>query len=197
MTARLPVLLAALLLGGCALAPRTPAPSAEEVHARWAAHREAVTAQAAFQLQGRVATPEGSASLRWTQFADGRYHLRLAGPLSLGAVVLRGDAASVEIITREGKRVSQNPQGELERLLGWPLPLETLGQWVRGLPEPTRAAQLLLDENGRALSLTQADWTLEYAEYRAVGTLHLPVRLEARAGERRISLIADDWTLTP
>lgn len=189
--------LGALLLSGCALVPQIPAPTAAEVAARWATHREAVSAQAAFQLQGRVATPEGSASLRWTQFADGRYHLRLSGPLSLGAVVLRGDAAEVEIVTREGKRISQNPQSELERLLGWPLALGTLSHWARGLPDNTSAAQLMLDENGRALSLTQNGWTLDYPEYRAAGPLLLPARLEARAGERRIGLIADSWTLLP
>ncbi|MGD9599715.1 MAG: lipoprotein insertase outer membrane protein LolB [Steroidobacteraceae bacterium] len=186
--------LAALLLAACAGAPvreRAPAP--------WPERRAALQADDAFALAGRVAIRADdtglNASLRWRQEGAVSY-VTLDGPFGVGGaqVELRGD--EFELRTSRGDHlVGEAARAELERRLGFPLPLAALRYWVRGVPEPHVGADEVVDvPHQRLASLVQDGWEIRYTEYLAGAAGSLPRRLSAERGGTRVRLVIDRWT---
>jgi outer membrane lipoprotein LolB len=187
--------LAATLLAGCAAVPRVAADRAA-AESGWAQRSAALSALNGFELHGRLAGSAlgARADLVWQQSADGRFSIRVSGPFGAGAIGLRGDAHQVEVTSRDGVLVTDDPEAWLYRELGWTLPVASLRWWVLGLPAPTADARLRVDGAGRAAELRQGQWTLRYTEYADAGDWSLPRRLEASNGEQEFRLLADRWT---
>ena len=82
----------------------------------------------------------------------------------------------------------------LERI-GWPLPVDALAWWVRGLQAPGKADAVALDADGRLQSLEQFGWQIEFDRYRTSNGEALPARLEARRGDYRVKLVTGRWRL--
>lgn len=185
--------LAAMLLAGCAVAPlRTPAPLP------WAERRAALQADDTFALSGRVAIHAAgtglNASLRWRQQGEVS-NVTLDGPLGVGGaeVEVRGDR--IELRTARGEHLEDDAaRAELERRLGFPLPLAALRYWVRGVPAPGEGADETIDEvHQRLTSLAQDGWLIRYREYEAAPSGDLPRRLSAERGDTRVRLVVDRW----
>lgn len=201
---RLLILAAALaVLPGCALLRATPGeqPASIEQQAAWQARVAQLATIDRFTLSGRVASGAlgFKADLRWKQHADGRFEMRVAGPFGARAAELAGDLREVTVRTGEGSAtVTTDPETWLEQALGVRLPVNGLRWWALGLPAPETEHQILLDPaQGRALRIAQNGWELRYLEYRAAGALDLPRRIEARNGDTRVLVLADQWTQLP
>lgn len=163
--------------------------------AKWRTHAAALTAISHFTLTGRAASGLGvKADLRWQQFDDQRFDIRIAGPFGAGAVVIRGTADDVEIRTKDGIEHTSDPQAWLQQRAGWTLPIAGLRWWALGLPAPDAPAQIELNAQGQLATLTQAGWTLQYDEYQDVNGVALPRRFEAKSAQIALKLIADQWT---
>ncbi|HET8881778.1 MAG TPA: lipoprotein insertase outer membrane protein LolB [Solimonas sp.] len=181
------------LCGACASLPPAPVDQAE-ADARWRAHRDKLAAITHFELNGRAASGHGvKADLRWQQFDDGRFAIRIAGPFGAGAVAISGTPDDVEIRTRDGSERTSDPQGWLLQRAGWTFPIAGLRWWALGLPAPDAPAQIELDAQGRIATLTQDGWTLRYDEYQPAQGLELPRRFEAKNAQITLKLIADEW----
>lgn len=190
----------ALALGACAsLPPRAPAgSSAIDSAADWPARRVALLALNDFALRGRVAVAAGgegfSVTLRWTQHgAAGQ--MQLAGPLGTGGLQVQIDGAELRVTDAHGEQLSGAPaRAELERRLGFELPLVQLAYWVRGVAEPGAAYSETLDAEGKRLaSLQQAGWRIDYATYAPSPPGVLPSKLVLLREGVRIRLIVDGW----
>lgn len=196
--AALLVLLA--LLAGCTSAPwrATPVPGADD--ARWAAHRAAVAALDAFTVTGRVAIQRGSegggAKLRWRQ-RGAEADLRIMAPLAQGSFRLQGDAQGVVLSAPDGQHYrAANFEALMAAHLGWSFPVDGARYWVRGIPDPRQpVAQLGLDADGRLSDLAQAGWRISVLEYAVGDGTPLPKRLFLNAGDLKIRLAIDAWTL--
>jgi outer membrane lipoprotein LolB len=70
--------------------------------------------------------------------------------------------------------------------------VDALVRWLRGSGSPEAALAYAAD--GRLRRLTDAGWVVDYADWRDVGGVELPGRIEARQGEARVRLVVDDWT---
>ncbi|NGY04385.1 lipoprotein insertase outer membrane protein LolB [Solimonas terrae] len=181
------------LCSACANLPSAPVDQAQ-IDARWRAHRDELAAITHFELNGRAASRLGvKADLRWQQFEDGHFNIRIAGPFGAGAVAIDGTPHDVEIRTKDGTEHTNDPQAWLLQRAGWTFPIDGLRWWVLGLPAPDTAAQIELDAQGRLATLTQDGWTLNYGDYQQVLNLDLPRRFEARNGQITLKLIADEW----
>lgn len=190
---------AALALSLSACATLSPAPHPES-GVRWAAHRAQVAQVHQFTLQGRVAGSGAlgvKADLRWQQFADGRFDLRLSGPFGAGALAIIGDANLVEVRSREGSAFTAEPERWLHQHFGWSLPIAGLRYWVLGLPAPDSPAELEFAADGTLVALEQNGWQLQYQDYQTVGSLRLPRRFQAANQDATIRVIADRWEDLP
>lgn len=196
----LPLLLAASLIGGCALVPSRPgqfAPPPAAAQAAWERQQTVLAASAGFHLQGRLAVKgEGlSGALRWRQ--DGsRFELRLVGPFGAGALSLSGDDLLVAIKARDLDLVTTEPEQVLAAQTGWQLPLTALRWWVLGLPAPDSPASIDIDRDGRMQGLRQLGWSLEFSDHRP-GFPSLPGRIEARRADWQALLSVQTLTLDP
>jgi outer membrane lipoprotein LolB len=189
---------AALCLAACATLP-PPAPITTPVD--WPQRRAQLQRNGDFTLKGRLAVAAGeegfSAGLRWQQ-RDAAGLIELDGPFGVGGLRLQLRGEALELTTSRGERLDGDAaRDELERRLGFALPLESLRYWVRGVPDPASAADERLDAQApRLAGLAQAGWTIDYPAYvddPARGAL--PRRLSAVREGTRLRLVIEAWTL--
>jgi outer membrane lipoprotein LolB len=120
-------------------------------------------------MAGRVAVRYGqdsaSGRVQW-RHSDSRDDLLITNPLGQGvARITRADGA-VRLDTAEGQSYRAGDAVSLtEQVLGWPLPLEGLQDWIRARPADGVPGQALRDGEGRLARLRQDGWDVEYQEY--------------------------------
>lgn len=185
------LLLSALLLAGCAGKPVAEAP-------RWAA--ELAAAQTRFAIRGKVGFRRGesggSAALTWQQEGE-RYRLAANGPLGQGATRISGDAARVRIENSDGMRESDMPESLLADAIGWPVSINSLSWWVRGLPAPGSEAAVENDAEGRPVRIRQQEWDIVLDRWRGDTGVVLPYRVIASGGDSRVTLLIERWEFPP
>lgn len=191
---------ATLLLSACHTTPKKPI-NTEFSQRNWEIRRSTLTAVQSFELRGRLAEKGLTGSrgdLTWQQAGE-RFDVHVSGPLGIGALSINGNPRSVEIKTKDGVFVTSSPESFMQSKLGWSLPVMQLPFWVLGLPAPMRAnpAMVLLDDSGRAQTIKQADWVINYTEYQTVGALVLPRKLDLTNGNRGFRIVIDEWMGTP
>lgn len=183
---------AALLLAGCVHRPPAALPA-------WSAEDMAQVTR--FDIKGKVGFRRGetggSAALLWQQEND-RYRLTATGPLGAGSVRIDGTSARVRIEDGNGNRESNDPEALLAEAIGWPVSINSLAYWVRGLPAPQAegeaAAEIVRDAGGRPVRLRQQEWEVVYDRWQADGTRLLPHKVVATGGDSRVTLLIERWT---
>lgn len=152
------------LLAACATTPRAPADRT---------------------YTGRFAVTTASAEKR--ENVSGRFDLEIRGlqqtlELSspLGTTVARievepGAARATGVQMQEVR--GADADALTEKLLGWPLPVSGLADWIEGRPVPSRLARVER-EGGRIVLLEQDGWTIRLADYfEVIGATDRPRRL--------------------
>jgi outer membrane lipoprotein LolB len=185
-----------LSLAGCRTAPPAsiPGPGAD---APWAEQRAALEKLDRFHLDGRVAVAANgqgfSASLRYEQLPRGS-NLSLDGPLGIGGlrVALEGD--TLEIATSRGEKLDGDAaRAELERRLGFALPLSELRWWLLGIPAPGEADVHQDAGTGEIKDFTQGGWRISVNTRGAGLGFSLPQRLTAEREGARFKLLVERW----
>jgi len=181
--------LAVLFNSGCAsLSPSpTSAPPARE-------------ALDAFALEGRFSlrheNKNYSGKMSWRhQGADNT--LLLSSPVGQGMAEITTRENGAQLTTSDGKLYTAADAETLTRqVLGYPLPLVQLTDWVRGRDDAPGLAER--DAFGRPLRLSHQDWRIEYG-YEGDDPAAAPSRIFAeRTGGLELRLKIDEWTsLTP
>lgn len=189
----LTALLLAALLAGCAATP-PPAP----VAVPWSAEQAALLDR--YAIRGKVGFRRGdtggSANLVWQQEGD-RYRLSANGPLGQGATRITGNAAVVRIENNQGVRDSSNPEALLAEAIGWPVSINSLAWWVRGLAAPAGEATIERDPQGRPARIRQQDWDIQLDRWREDAGYVLPHRIIATGGDSRVTLLVERWEFPP
>jgi outer membrane lipoprotein LolB len=187
-----------LLLAGCAaLEQREPASAGWQAHSRQLAQLQQWTASG--KLAVRSADTAESASLVWQQ-DDQDTHLKLSGPLGVGATTIYSDGQQLEIQRGDEHRTLDISTPDAIVLnTGWDLPLLALAYWLKGLPSPHAKVQKLeLDPQTELLqNLQQDDWEVHYEQYGQFDEFALPTRLQIQRGETRAKVIISHWQTSP
>ena len=179
-------LAAVCLLAGCAGLPPASAPS-----------RAALSAQSAFSLEARFSLRSEernySGRLSWRHDGAGD-ELLLASPFGQGIAEISTGAGGARLKTADGQVASAATAEELTRqVLGYPLPIERLVDWVRARDSDEVATR---DERARPLELRHEDWRIAYA-YDSDDPEAPPSRIFAtRADGFELRLRIDEWQLT-
>jgi outer membrane lipoprotein LolB len=172
-------------LAACAGLPRTHLP--QNVLFRDSA--------AAFMLEGRFSLQyEGqsySGRLSW-RHADDADEVLLASPLGQGMAEIFSDTRGARLRTGDGKSYSaENAETLTQEVLGYPLPLTRLADWLRGRSLDGKAAKP--DLFGRPLRLQPDGWKIEY-QYDSDDPQALPGRIFIeREGGFYLRLRIDEW----
>ena len=184
-----------VLVAGCRTAPPKTVigPGAD---APWNEQRAGLENLDRYGLNGRVAVAANgqgfSASLRFAQRAD-TSELSLDGPLGIGGLRLELAGDQLEIAISRGDQLDGlEARAELERRLGFALPLNELRWWLLGIPAPGEAAVNAAD-SGEISDFTQHGWRVSINS-RAPGLgFSLPQRLTAEREGARLKLLVENW----
>lgn len=191
-----------LLLGGCA----TPAPERVNERERQDAYEQrariigdwsrwGLNARLGIELDG----DGGSGRFEWS-VRERENELNFRGTLGQGAWRLQIDPAGATLSRADGS-VARAASVDLllRREIGWPVPVDSLRWWVRGLAAPGAdgKSRLQLDAAGLPVTISEGDWRVTFARWSDFEGQQLPRRLEASNGEVSVRLAISRWWHEP
>lgn len=159
----------ALLLGACALAPKTgPLPDLAGV-------------PSAFEMTGRLSLRQGDrsdiAKLRWTHRPRGDLWV-IASPLGNEVARIESDAQGATLTQADGSGVQADSFADLtERVLGVALAPRSLARWL----------------HGGAPEASDSDWSVRVEERQRAGSIDIARRMSARRGDVTVRLVVDEY----
>ena len=191
--------LASLVLTACAInAPKGPGKSPDSP--QWRQHQQDVRNLNQFQTRGAFAylSDEQKVYARffWQQTGQDRYRLLLTNPLGSTELSLTAQPGSVQLIDNKGQTYTATDAEEMiGRLTGMPIPLNSLRQWIIGLPGEATDYSLGYQYRLRELNYTQngKTWHVTYGGYTSDTKPSLPANMELNDGSQRIKLKMDNW----
>jgi outer membrane lipoprotein LolB len=194
-------------LSACRTLPPAPVigPGAD---APWPEQRAALETFDRYNLNGRVAVAANgqgfTASLRYEQKPE-KSNLALDGPLGIGGLRVELDGEDLSIDTSRGDKLDGvAARAELERRLGFPLPLAEMRWWLLGIPAPGGDHTVRMDIASHEITrFVQRGWSVTIEKRMPALGFALPQRLLAeRAGTEgvgtegegaRMKLVVERW----
>lgn len=191
--------LASLVLTACAInAPKGPGKSPDSP--QWRQHQQDVRNLNQFQTRGAFAylSDEQKVYARffWQQTGQDRYRLLLTNPLGSTELSLTAQPGNVQLIDNKSQTYTATDAEEMiGRLTGMPIPLNSLRQWIIGLPG--EATDYSLDDQYRLRELNYTQngktWHVTWGGYTSDTKPSLPANMELNDGSQRIKLKMDNW----
>ena len=196
-----------IALSACRTVPPAPivGPGAD---APWPEQRARLETFDRYALAGRVAVAANgqgfTASLRYEQRSDAS-NLALDGPLGIGGLRVELDGADLRIETSRGEKLDgAAARDELERRLGFPLPIAELRWWLLAIPAPGGDATMRMDlASDEITRFVQRGWSVTIDKRMPALGFALPQRLTvertaagstAAGGEgARMKLVVERW----
>ncbi|MBU5565325.1 lipoprotein insertase outer membrane protein LolB, partial [Escherichia sp. S69_ASV_4] len=130
--------LAALVLTACSVTtPKGPGKSPDSP--QWRQHQQDVRNLNQYQTRGAFAYISDQqkvyARFFWQQTGQDRYRLLLTNPLGSTELELNAQPGNVQLVDNKGQRYTADDAEEMiGKLTGMPIPLNSLRQWILGLP---------------------------------------------------------------
>jgi len=183
------------LLAGCRTPP--PHPSGPGADAPWPEQRSALEKLESYGLAGRVAVAANgqgfSGSLRYAQ-QPRRAEVSLDGPLGIGGLRIAFADEEMSLQTSRGEKLDGvAARAELERRLGFELPLSEMRWWLLGIPAPGQVELEADAASGEIHGFIQNGWRVSINS-RAPGLgFSLPQRLTAERAGARMKLVVERW----
>ena len=163
----------------------------------WESRRAILTGVDEWEFAGRIGVRAGdegfNGQLWWRQ--DGVvYRARISGPLGVGTVFLNGDQRELTLTDNDGGVTElHDAEADIRRMYGWTIPVRSLRYWALGIPDPAIPAETEFGGDGRLAKMKQADWQVDFTQYREGGGQLLPRRLNAVNDDVRVRLVIDNW----
>ena len=184
-------------LAGCRTAPPPAAVPGPGADAPWAEQRRGLERLESYAVTGRVAVAANgqgfSAGLRYQQ-QPRRSDLALDGPLGLGGLRVALEGEQLNVSTSRGEKLDgQAARDELERKLGFALPLTELRWWLLGIPAPGEASVNQDAGSGEIRDFLQNGWHVSINSRAPALGFSLPLRLTAEREGARMKLLVDRW----
>lgn len=186
-----------LLLNAC-----TGVPVKEPLLDNDFAYRERAVKLAAIStwgLVGRISLDDGnhggSGRLQWDVKSDNS-ELDFHGAMGRGAWHLQIGPEGAVLKDANGTEQTASAVNDLilDRM-GWPIPVDALQWWVRGLAAPGDIEDEKLDPEGLLISLEQFGWSVDFSRYDSVAGVVLPKRLNATRDNYRVKLAISRWQM--
>ena len=195
-------LLLSLSLGGCASRPAyviEPSPPSSGPNALTAAPPPNWRIKAKLAVSA-AARKSANATLLWDYF-PGRQMIEVYGPFGGERVRIDVNAQRTLLRAVDGDIVAPNASDALQQRLGWRVPFEKLRYWLFGLPAESFAEEAgassidspsMVSYAGKIQTMRDGDWQIDYLEYRRVGELDLPYRMQITSLPGRLVLHDED-----
>lgn len=189
-TAVLPLLGAALVLGAC-----TRLPVADDGRG-YDERRELLESLSGWEMRGRLAVDTGERAFQgrfaWRQDRD-QLALSVRGPFGAGSFEIAGSPEAMTLRARGESWTLVDPETELSDLVGWWVPVGSLGAWLVGVPDRLFDARPQFDPDGQLVALEQRLWRLDYGAYQLSEGVLVPRSIQLSHDALRLSLTVDAW----
>lgn len=154
---------------------------------------------AAWGLRGKISLDDGedggSGNLSWS-VEPGQSELDFRAALGRGAWNLRIRPGLAVLTEANGDRqVAPDLDTLMQERIGWPVPVEALEWWVRGVAAPGPVDDREIDESGLLVRLEQFGWKVAYDRYTRKEMTPMPRKLNATKQEYRVKLAISQWRL--
>lgn len=158
-----------------------------------------LTAISHWSLTGKISLDDGdqggSGKLRWDVNAD-QSEMGFRGAMGSGAWNLQMGPQGASLKLADGTEQSAADVRDLIwEHVGWPVPLEALQWWARGLAAPGVAEKEQFGPGDLLVSLRQFGWDVQFSRYESVAGIELPVRLKATRDNYRVKLAISRWRM--
>jgi outer membrane lipoprotein LolB len=147
----------------------------------------------AWLLRGKLGVKSeiggGSLQIVWRQSPAG-LDIRLMGPLGKAVAHIHGTTEKyrVDIPGQESFPLDTHAQ-EVEKALGWELPVLEMIYWVRGRPAPGIPHHTATGKTGMINRLEQSGWLVDYQKH----VQGVPVRITFAKSSTEIKLVVKQW----
>ena len=192
--------LCSLILAACTLPDNTEKGDVSATSAGWKAQTEQINQLQRYQTRGSFAyigtTQKTYARFFWQQTGQDNYRLLLLNPLGSTELELIAKPGEAQITDNKGQHYTATDAEEMiGKLTGMPIPLNSLRQWILGLPgeatdytldDQYRLSQVNYTQNGKT-------WKVVYSAYDSKSKPSLPSNMELTQGSQRIKLKMDNW----
>lgn len=167
---------------------------------QWRQHQQEVRALHQYQTRGAFAyiseQQKVYARFFWQQTGQDNYRLLLTNPLGSTELELKAQPGNVELVDNKGKHYTADDAEEMiGKLTGMPIPLNSLRQWILGLPGD--ATDYKLDTQYRLSEVNYSQngkrWKVVYSAYDSKTQPAMPANMELSDGDQRIKLKMDNW----
>ncbi len=153
----------------------------------------------AWGLAGKISLDDGdqggSGRLQW-EVKPGHSEIDFHGALGRGAWHLQVGPGGAWLQLADGTEQTAPGVSELiQEQIGWPIPLDALQWWVRGLAAPGVIENETLDPEGLLISLHQFGWSVDFNRYDVFAGMEMPVRLDAKRDNYRVKLAISRWRM--
>lgn len=148
-------------------------------------------------LAGKISLDDGeeggSGRLNWTHRSDSA-ELDFHAALGRGAWNLKIDPGYAVLTEANGETLSARSVNTLiQQRMGWPVPVEALQWWVRGLTAPGVIEKQTIDSEGLLVHLEQFGWVVDFSRYDLSTGVAMPKRLNATMDDYRVKLAVSRW----
>ncbi len=188
-----------LLVSGCATVEPPPVVTLDDaaVRAQQRERERRLDELASWAFVGKVRVSGNerpiNADIRWIERGQSS-EITLSGPGGFSASTLSVSPGRVVLKRANGDVISAATPDELiAKLVGWPMPLSLMNDWVLGLPGP--AAVLSRDAQAQLESAQFRKWSGSFSRYKQVDGLALPHRIDVTDGHLSVSVQPKRWTL--
>jgi outer membrane lipoprotein LolB len=190
--------LVVLAISACSVpGSRTTDPAVQQ---QWGEHRLALAEVRQWDIYARaVLRLEGEAyniGIRWQRELDSRFMMLLEAPFGQGVFRIENAATGVYRLSLPDGQFYEDSTVEalMQQAIGWSLPIGGLDYWIRGLPQPDDERAPLLDARGRAQTISQAGWEIDYLAYFPASDVPaLPRRLRLENEAVMLKLAIERW----
>lgn len=158
-----------------------------------------LNATSEWSLVGKISLDDadqgGSGRLQW-DVKPGHTELDFHGAMGRGAWHLKIGPEGALLRMADGTEQNATSVNELvQESIGWPVPVEALQWWVRGLAAPGEVEDEQLGSDGLLMSLRQFGWSVDFRRYDSVDNMKLPIRLNATRDNYRVKLAISRWRM--
>jgi outer membrane lipoprotein LolB len=192
------------ITSGCASLPSKPV--TEESHQLWEQRQQQLKTVKNWAIRGRIALfvddKVYNLGMSWTR--KDQYHLiNLEAALGQGMIRLIKKPGQAEMTTSDGiTHYGHNAQQLLAQTTQLTLPVKGLETWIKGLGHENSPYLPDIDAEGRATTLTQDGWKINYFDYELTTlepdqAIELPHKLYMKHENLALKIVIDQWTTDP
>ncbi|HED35298.1 MAG TPA: outer membrane lipoprotein LolB [Gammaproteobacteria bacterium] len=172
------------------------------LNVNWKLQQQQLSELQSWSIKGRISVQTeyegGQLDYIWQQYNQNDYDIRLQAPMGAGTTLISAREQGVSLKTSSGDELFDADVDKLiAKLNGWPLPVNGLRYWVKGMPAPGSDYNVSKwNEQGLAEVMLQDGWRIEFKKYNDIKGFVLPGKLfinRQKGEEVDVRLIIRQW----